>query len=508
MESGAKGNNRRLITLGIILSTFMSAIDTTVANIALPHMQGSLSASPEQITWVITSYIVATAVTIPVSGWLAAKFGIKQMLLASIALFTVASVLCGMATSLPQLVLFRVLQGMAAAPMMPMTQTVLFNINPPERYGRAMALFTMAAVVAPAVGPVVGGFLTEDYSWRWCFYINVPVGICSLAIISTFLPKDAPEPRRFDFLGFGSLAIAIAAFQLTLDRGTTLDWFSSREICVEATVAGTAFWVFCAHSFTAREPLFPSGLLRDRNFLTSTVFGFFFSVLTFSSFTLLPMMMQGLLGYSVIYAGVLSMPRGIVMLAILQVMGRIDAIVDRRLLVAAGLIFFVSAFWQMSRFSLTMSGGPIVWASMLQGVGQGILFVPLSTLGFATISQNLRPDASAVSNLVRNVGGSIGVATIQALTAINSQTMHASLAAHIDAVSPIRNSVLPDMMSPDRLAGVLALDVEIARQALMVAYVDDFRLMTILGALCIPLVLLLRQPRNRPCHPDATRADG
>jgi DHA2 family multidrug resistance protein len=495
VASDGKGDNRRLITLGIILSTFMSAIDTTVANIALPHMQGSLSASPEQITWVITSYIVATAVTIPVSGWLAAKFGIKPMLLASITAFAAASILCGLATSLPQLVLFRMLQGMAAAPMMPLTQTVLFNINPPERYGRAMALFTMAAVVAPAVGPIFGGYLTEDFSWRWCFFINVPVGIISLLLITTFLPGDTPEPRRFDFLGFGSLAIAIAAFQLVLDRGTTLDWFSSREIWVEATVAGTAFWVFCAHSLTTAQPLFPSGLLRDRNFVTSIVFGFFFSVLTFSSFTLLPLMMQGLLGYSVIHAGVLSMPRGIVMLLILQVMGRIDAIVDRRLLVTAGLACFVTAFWLMSRFSLDMSGEPIVWASMMQGVGQGILFVPLSTLGFATISQKLRPDASALSNLIRNVGGSIGVATMQALTAINTQTMHASLAAHVDAVG----AVVADLSSP---GGVLALDGEIARQALMVAYVDDFWLMTILGSLCIPLVLLMRQPRRLSTRPE------
>ena len=486
--------NRQLITLGIIMSTFMSSIDTTVANIALPHIQGNLSASPEQITWVITSYIVATAITIPLSGWLAAQFGIKRMLLASIVTFTAASVLCGVAHSLPELVIFRMLQGIAAAPMAPLTQTVLFNINPPERFGRAMALFTMAAVVAPAVGPILGGYLTEDLSWRWCFFINVPVGIASFLLITAFLPGDPARPRPFDFLGFGSLATAIAAFQLMLDRGTTLDWFASREIITEATVAGTAFWVFIAHSLTARSPLFPGGLLRDRNFVTSTVFGFFFAVLTFCSFTLLPLMMQGLLGYSVIHAGVLSMPRGLVMLAILQVMGRIDAMVDRRLLVALGLVFFVAAFWLMSRFSLEMSGEPIIWASMLQGVGQGILFVPLSTLGFATISHKLRPDASALSNLVRNVGGSIGIATIQALTAMNSQSMHASLAAHVGRV---RGMALPEMLSPDTAAGAQVLNAEISRQALMVGYMDDFRLMTIIGALCIPLVLLLRQPKNR-----------
>ena len=496
MTAGAVPN-RGLITLGVVISTFMSALDTTVANISLPHMQGNLSASPEQITWVITSYIVAQAVAIPVSGWLAARFGIKPMLLACIAAFTVASVLVGLATSLPQLVAFRVLQGAVAAPLMPLTQTVLFNINPPERHGNAMAMFTLAAVVAPALGPVVGGWLTENLSWRWCFFINVPAGLVSMLLIAVFLPGARVEQRRFDFLGFGALSVALIAFQLMVDRGTTLDWFDSREIWIEATVAGTGLFVFLVHTATTRNPMFPPVLLRDRNYVTSIVLGFFFSVMMFSSFTLMPLMMQGLLGYSVLHAGYLSTPRGVLMLVMLPFMGRLDALVDRRILMAAGLSILVISFWWMAHFDLSMSGEQIVLATMLQGLGQALLFVPLSTFGFATIAPELRPEASSFSILIRNLGGSAGVAALQALTVANGQTMHASLAANVTPDDPVLRALTPELLSPDTVHGAMALDAEIARQALMVAYVNDFWLLTLICALCIPLVLLIRKmPRG------------
>jgi DHA2 family multidrug resistance protein len=488
--------NRALITFGLILSAFMNGLDATVANIALPHIQGNISASPEQITWVITSFFVAQAVTIPVSGWLAAQFGLKRMMLVCVFGFTVASVLCGMATSLPELVVFRALQGMVAAPLMPIAQAVIININPPERLGRATATFTMAAVVAPAIGPVLGGFLTEQWSWRWCFYINVPAGLLSMALIWRFMPAAPPQPRRFDFLGFGALAIGVAALQLMLDRGTTLDWFSSTEICIEAAVAGTALWIYLAHTLTAAHPLFPPALLRDRNFQTSVVFGFFFSSLTFTSFALMPLMMQGVLGYSAIHAGWLSMPRGVVMFVILQFMGRVDAVVDRRLLIGIGLAFFVLTFWQMSRFDLSMDGSSIVWATVLQGVGQGILFVPLSTLGFVTIRPEVRADAAAATSFIRNVGGSISVAVMQALTVANTQTMHASLAAHVGR-EVAEAQALPPFLSPDTTEGAVALNAEISRQALMVAYVDDFRLLALVALISLPLVLLIRNPGNR-----------
>jgi DHA2 family multidrug resistance protein len=488
--------SRGPITIGIMLATMMSALDMTVVNVSLPQMQGNLSSTPEQITWVLTSYMIASAVMTPVSGWLTSRFGIRSLLLVSIAGFTVFSLLCGVAMNLTEMVLFRLLQGITAATVTPLAQAVLLNINPKERHARAMALFTMAVVVAPAIGPVVGGWLTEEFSWRWCFYINLPAGLGALALLWVFLPAEPAERRPFDFLGFGSLAIALTAFQLMLDRGTTKDWFSSSEICIEAGFAATAFSMYLAHTLTAEHPLFPTQLFKDRNFVTSAIFSFFFSLLLFCSFALLPMMMQELLGYSVIHSGMLSAPRGVTMLAVLMVMGRIEPHVDKRLLVAVGLLFIIAGFWHMARFDLAMSGDRIVWATILQGIGQGIIFVPLTTLGFATMPQNLRPDASAFSNLSRNIGGSIGIASIQALTVFGTQTMHATLAQHIVPDNPFLQAFLPDNLSPETVQGAVALNAEITRQAHMVAYVNDFWLLTAIGVIMLPLVLLLRQPRG------------
>jgi DHA2 family multidrug resistance protein len=499
-ERPADGNHT-LVTIGILLAVFLNALDMTVVNVALPHMQGSLSASPEQITWVITSYVVGTAVATPVSGWVAARLGHKPTLLVCTAGFIAASVLCGLSATLPQMVMFRILQAATGAPISPIAQAVLLNITPPQRHARALALYTMSVVVAPIVGPVIGGFLTENYSWRWCFYVNVPAGLGAMLLIWTFLPRGAVLQRRFDFLGFGSLAVAIASFQLMLDRGPTQDWFYSREVCLEAIVAASAFWIYLVHTLTTEHPLFPPALARDRNFVTSVTINFFILMLMMCSLTLLPLMMQGPLGYPVIHAGVLSTPRGLVIMAVLQVMGRVDAMVDRRLLVALGLAFMVAGFWQMAHFDLSMGGGQIVFATVLQGIGQGIILVPIMTLGFATIRPELRADASAVSNLLRNLGGSVGVASIQAVTAVNSQAMHASLAAFIRPGDPMMRAMLPPAWSPGTAEGALALNQEITRQSLMVAYVDDFRLLALIGLCCAPLILLLRQPRRLQAIP-------
>jgi DHA2 family multidrug resistance protein len=489
------------ITLGLMLATVMSILDTTVVNVALPHMQGTLSASPEQITWVITSYIVATAVMTPVSGWLAARIGLKSMLLMAIAAFTLTSMLCGVAADMPQMVAFRLLQGMSSAMIAPLCQTVLLNINPPERYGQAMALFMMGTVAAPVVGPVVGAWLTESYSWRWCFYINLPAGIAAALLLWTFLPAEQARPRRFDFLGFGSLAIAIACLQLMLDRGPTLDWFSSREICAEAVLAVGGFWVFLTHTLTAEHPLFDAGLAQDRNLVSSTTFSFFLNMVLYAGLTVMPLMTQGVLGYPVMLSGLLNVPRGVAMIIVLLVIGRLDSIVDRRVLVAAGLFFCVAGFWQMTGFDLMMPTSGLVTSSLLQGIGQGIVFVPLGTLAFATVAPALRADAAAVSNLLRSLGGSIGVAAMQAVTAYNGQSMHASLAAHVRIGDPVLRAALPAGLSPDSAEGALALNAEITRQATMVAYIDDFRLMVLLGLLCAPLLFLLRAPRAAAAAP-------
>ena len=490
--SAAGFANRGPITAGLILAQIMGALDVTVVNVALPHMQASLSASPEQITWVITSYMIAMAAATPAAGWFASRFGVKPALLICVVGFTITSVMCGIAVTLPEMVLFRTLQGLAIAPMAPIAQAVLFNINPPERHGRAMALFTMASVLAPVVGPIIGGYITEYLSWRWCFFINVPAGLASILILLIFMPSEAAVPRRFDVLGFASLAIAVGAFQLMLDRGTVRDWFASTEIWIEATIAAGAFWVYVVHSATAPLPLFPNALWRDRNYVISQIFGFFFMGLQFCSLTLMPLMMQGLLGYPVIYSGIVSTPRGVIMMAVLQVMGWLDSRVDRRLLVAIGTAALSLGFWEMSRFDLVMTENQIIWATMLQGLGQGIMFVPLTTLGFAKIAPHLRADAAAAMTIIRYVGGSIGVASVQALTAMNSQTMHAAYAEHIHRLNPQLYAHLPPGLAPGTETWGAVINSEISRMSLMVAYVDDFWVMTIISILCAPMILLIR----------------
>jgi DHA2 family multidrug resistance protein len=487
---------RGLITAGLMLSMFMISIDTTVINVALPHMQASLSAAPDQITWTITSLIMAMAVATPISGWLGTRLGMKPMLLLCISLFTISSLLCGAALNLPQMVLFRVLQGLSGAPMMPLGQTVLFNINPPERHGRAMALYAMAAMVSPIIGPVLGAFITESMNWRWCFYINLPAGAAGVALLWWAMPSEAPKPRPFDFLGFGSLAIAIAAFQLMLDRGTSKDWFQSPEICVEAVVAAVSFWVYLTHSLTAKHALFDPRVFLDRNFLGATVVAFFTTLLFTSSLTLLPLLMQTVLGYPVMVAGILSIPRGVLIMSILQVMGRVDAVVDRRLLIAIGLAFVTGGFWMMSHFNLDMEPRTLVIAGLVVAVGQGVVNVSMTTLSMETLPTMLRADASTFASVVRNVGASIGLAALTALSAMNGQTMHASLAAHVNLDDPVVRAGLPAAISPDTPQGAMLLNEEITRQATMVAYVDNFRLMAIIAAAGLPVLLLLRSRRR------------
>jgi DHA2 family multidrug resistance protein len=494
--------NRWPITISIMLATVMNSLDTTIANVALPHMQGSVSASPEQITWVLTSYIVAAAVMTPLSGWLADRIGRKRMFLISIALFTAASMLCGIATSLPEIVLFRLLQGVGGAALIPLSQAVLLDINPPEKHGQAMAIWGAGAILGPILGPALGGYFTEHWSWRWCFYINLPVGIMAFLGVLTFISSDSTRTaKRFDFLGFGMLTIFIAAFQMMLDRGPSQDWFHSREIWAEAILAGIGLWVFVVHTFTTPHPFFDRALIRDRNFVTASIFGFFVGILLFSVMALLPPMMQTLMGYPVLTSGLLSMPRGIGSFLAMFAVGRLVGRVDTRLILFTGLTLSCWALWQMMHFDLAMGTAPFITSGIVQGLGIGLLFVPLSTLAFATIPQHLRPEGSSVYTLIRNLGSSVGISIMNALVVINAQKMHASLAAGVDTSSPVLRADIPGMLAST--PGLQSLNAEITRQSMMVAYVDDFRLMFIMTLACMPMLLLMRKPRRfggEPIH--------
>lgn len=496
--------NRWPITISIMLATVMNSLDTTIANVALPHIQGSVSAGPEQIGWVLTSYIVSAAIMTPLTGWLAGRMGRKRLFQVSIAGFVLASMLCGIATTLPELVIFRLLQGVFGAALIPLSQAVLLDINPPEKHGQAMAIWGAGAILGPILGPALGGYLTENFSWRWCFYINLPIGILALLGVSFFIAHDrVANARRFDFLGFGALAIFVGAIQLVLDRGPSQDWFSSAEIWTETILAVMGLWVFMAHTVTAEHPFFDRRLARDRNFVTASIFGFFVGILLFSTMALLPPMMQTLMGYPVLTSGLVSMPRGVGSFLAMFIVGRLVGRVDTRLILFTGLALSTVALWQMMHFDLSMTSGPIIVSGIIQGLGIGLLFVPLSTLAFATIPPALRAEGSAVYTLIRNMGASVGISIMQALVVANTQTMHASLAAKVIPTDAVVRSGLPAMFNPFSIPGLQALNAEITRQATMVAYVDDFRLMFFITIACMPMLLLMRRPRRaggEPAH--------
>lgn len=489
-----------MITLSIMLATVIQAIDGTIANVALPHMQGNLSASQDQITWVLTSYIVAAGIATPLSGWLTDRFGMKRVFLVSIAGFTIASVLCGIAGSLAEIVVARLLQGLFGAALVPLSQAVLLDINPPEKHGSAMAVWGVGVMIGPILGPALGGWLTESWSWRWCFFINVPVGAMALYGIGRYIHAKPPARRvAFDLFGFVTLSIAIGSLQLLLDRGQENDWFAARESWVELVVLAISFTYFVVHtvSLPAGKSFFDYRLLKNSNYVSGLVFIFLIGVVLFSTRALIPTMLQGLLGYPASLAGLLLAPSGLGTMLAMLVVGRLVGKLDLRLLVGLGFLTTAFSLWQMTRYNLGLTQSEIIWPSIIQGVGLGLIFVPLSAAAFATLSPELRADGTAIYSLLRNIGSAIGISVVQALLVRNTQVAHAGLVSNVSAANPtLDNSALAAAFHLPQPTGFIALNDEVTRQAAMIAYVDDFLFMLVLTVLVIPLLLLLRPPRR------------
>jgi DHA2 family multidrug resistance protein len=485
--------NRVPITIGLMLATVMNSLDSTIANVALPHMAGSVSASPDQITWVLTSYIIAAAIMTPLSGWLSIRIGRKVMFLASIAGFTVASMLCGVANSLVEIVVFRLLQGLCGAALIPLSQAVVLDIYPPSQVGQVMALWGAGAILGPIFGPVLGGWLTDNFSWNWVFFINLPIGILAFGAIWFFMERDrGGGARPFDFLGFGALTVFIGGIQLMLDRGPTVDWFSSPEIWIEALCGIAGLWVFITQTLTAKHPFFDRALALDRNFVTCNLFGFFIGLFLYSTMALLPPVMQGVMGYSVFGSGLVMMPRGLGSFAAMFIVGRLVGKVDTRLILLVGLSLCSFALFQMTHFSLSMDAGPFIITGIIQGLGIGLLFVPLSVTAFATLSPTLRSEGTSVYTLVRNLGSSVGISVMEALNTQQTAVAHADMAAKLQPGNPVQTSLLPPGMGGDALA---ALNGEITRQASMVGLIDVFKLMLLLTFAVAPLLLFMRKPK-------------
>ncbi len=474
---------------------FMTQLDSTIANVALPHMQASTSASREQIGWVLTSYIVMAAIFTPLSGWLASRFGKKRILVLSVGGFTLASALCGLAADFGQLVAFRLLQGMLGAALLPLTQATMIDINPPERHGPAMAIWGMGAVLGPILGPVLGGLITEYLNWRWVFFINVPVGIVAfLGLISAMEETEHGRRERFDAIGFASLAVAVGAFQLMLDRGQILDWFDSYEIWIEAMTAAFAFYLFLVHSLTSEHPFVDPRIFADRNYLFGSIFGFFLGMVIFGVMAVNTLMLANLMNYPIVTVGMVLMPRGIGTLATMLVVGRLIVRFDVRYLLFSGLMCLAASNYMMAGATLDMDSWLIMSSGFIQGLGVGLMFVPIASVIFATLEPRFRYEGAALNSLIRNLGGSVGISILQTYTLRGEAVAHSHLVEHLRPDSPIVAWLMPWL---DFVAGgpLSRFEIEVGRQALMLSYVDAFWLLGFACTAIAPLTLFIKPLR-------------
>jgi DHA2 family multidrug resistance protein len=485
-----------------MLATLTNTLDMTIANVALPHMQGNLSASADQMLWVLTSYIVAGAVMTPFSGWLADKVGRKSLFLWSLVGFVLASMLCGLAVNITQIVLFRVLQGLAGASMMPISQAALLDMWPAEKTSQIMALWSSIITAAPVIGPTVGGYLTDEWTWRWAFFINLPLGLVAFAIILWAMPSDrGGRQRPFDALGYLSLVMATIGVQLMVDRGPIQDWFDSTEIVLEAAVAALGIYLFAVQTLTARDPFVHRGIFADRNFATSMVFGLLISMVMFASISLLPTLMQVLLGYSAIHAGVVTIPRGIGAIVGFIIVPRTAQILGPRPTMAMGILITVYALWLMMHFSLDMTDMSIRTAGFLLGFGSSLLFNPMTVLSYATLPAARRNEATVFSSTLRNFGGSLGIALFGLIHSQQEANARAHLVAHIVPSDLAFGWRLPEFnpMDTSLLAG---LNSEVMRQSEMLAYDTAFSYLCLVSLAMLPLLYFMRPPA-RPSNSTA-----
>jgi DHA2 family multidrug resistance protein len=497
--------HRGLITASVMAAMIMVILDTTIANVALPYMQTSLGAASDTITWVLTSYIVAQAIATPITGWLSDNIGRKRLFMICIVGFVASSALCGTALNLDEMVLFRVMQGAFGAAMAPLSQSVIIDINPRERQGSAMAIWGAGIMVAPIIGPTIGAYLTDNFNWRWVFYINIPVGALAIAGVFFFMPDTIRRFRRFDFFGFAMLSVAVGGLQLMLDRGSDKDWFNSAEVVIEAGLAAAALWVFIVHTVTDREPFIDRRLFMDRNFGAALILIFFIGIILLATMALLPPMLENLFGFPIISVGIVLAPRGIGTMASMLVVGRLVRLIDPRILVGFGLGLTIISLYQMTYFSTDMTSGPVIFSGVVQGFGLGFVFIPLSTIAFTTLDPRLRTEATSLFNLVRNLGSSIGVSIMASALTANTQINHASLSNFISAFNPnlAAAGFIPGLLTNPSGAGQIAeLNGLITKQAVMISYLDDFKLMFLITLCAVPLLFLLR---HKPQPPGAPR---
>ncbi len=496
-DSSTEAPHRAMITVCAIGATLLQSLDQTIANVALPYMQGSFSASYDEITWVLTSYITAAAIMTAPVGWMAQRFGRKPLYVGCIVGFTVTSMMCGAAQTLGQMVLFRLLQGMFSAALVPLSQATLLDIYPHERRGFAMAIWGVGVMIGPIMGPTLGGFLTEFYNWRWVFYINLPFGVLATMGLLTFLPRSAGLVRlNFDWIGFTVLTAGIGALQLMLDRGQDQDWFTSKEIVIEAVIAGLGIYLALVHIVLGRQPMIRAALFKDVNFSAGLALMFAMGTLLVSSLALMTPWLQVMSNYPVETAGLIMAPRGLGNLCSIMVAGRLTTRVDERYLVGTGLSLICFSFYLMTGWTPDVSPHDIIVGIVVQGAGLGLVFTPLQVLAFSTLPASMRTEGASIFSLIRNIGAAIGVSVTSAMLARNTQAMHETIGS---SVTPFNRAVAAlghGWLDPATQRGAALLDRMIQQQAQIVAYMDDYKMLILTTLPAIGLLLLMRQPRR------------
>ncbi len=472
-------------------------LDMTIANVALPHMRTSLGASPESISWVLTSFIIAGVLVLPLTGWLSDRLGSRNLFFGASLMFVLSSMLCGAATSLTQMVIFRAIQGMSSAFIGPLSQTIVFDINRPSKQAQAMGIWGMVVMIGPISGPFLGGFLTETLNWRWVFYVNLPIGIPALVVLWWLLPSRAIVKRQLDVFGAAILGTALCALQLMLDRGQGKDWFESLEIVVELIVALSAFWIFIVHSWGRKHPLFDPKLMTNSNFVFGLVFMIIMGVTNVALSAVLPTLFQTVYGYDVMQTGVLMAPRGCGVFITMIVVNRFMVNVDKRLIIMTGYLVAAFSLWMMTGWSLEMGSRNIYLAGFIQGLGLGCIFVPVNIMAFSTLPPNFRTDGSTMLNLVRNLGGSFGISAIITTLARNNQISHSDIAGHVtsSSIPAFDPAAAAAALGDYGTAGMAMLNGEVSRQAAMIAYLDNFYMMFWVVLAFAPLALLIRKPK-------------
>jgi DHA2 family multidrug resistance protein len=492
-----------------MLTTFMVVLDSTVVNVALPHIAGSMSASVEEATWTLTSFLVAMAIVLPATGWLGSLLGRKRLLLACVVVFTLASVACGAAQSLGFLIVARVIQGLGGGAMQPISQAVLLESFPPKKRGVAMAVFGLGVVVAPIIGPTLGGWITDNYSWRWIFYINIPIGLMAVSLIKAFL-EDPPyirtaRPGRLDLFGLVVLAIWVGSLHVALDKGQQEDWLSSPLIGALLAMAAVGFIVFIFWEWHARHPVVDLHILRDRNFSVGTGLITVVGAVLYGSTALLPLFLQTLLGYTALKSGLTVSPRGVGSLVAMFMVGRLIGLIDGRALLVGGFIALAYSTYALGNLDLQIAPSSVVWPNILTGLSLGFIFVPLTTSAMGMLRNEQMANATGIYNLMRNIGGAVGIALMTTMLARGGQVHQTIMVAHAtpynapyqQQLQAIQSGLAP--ISGNYLAAQQAYGVlygQVGRQATLWAFVDNFRLLAAMTVLCMPALLLLRRLRH------------